>query len=162
MLDIQYLIDMARHYTLEEVDAFLADPGRRTDEFAGILANAAEKGRLDLTLHMVQNYNRISRGRDFKSIALHAAAVNGHTALVRELCAMGIDPEGPGYELRPLYMAALLNHIDIVDELIKAGAHLEAANKNGKTALMKAREEGHEEIVRRLLAAGAKDLPPVP
>jgi len=43
----------------------------------------------------------------------------------------------------------------VVEQLLRAGAQSEAANKKGGTALVTASSEGHVEVVRLLLAAGA-------
>ena len=46
-------------------------------------------------------------------------------------------------------------NIEIVDNLIKRGADINAVNKYASTALMKASEKGHKEVVDSLIAGGA-------
>jgi len=52
-------------------------------------------------------------------------------------------------------MAALRGHIEVVRELLAAGADKEHANNSGDTALISAVQQGWTGIVRELLAAGA-------
>lgn len=47
-------------------------------------------------------------------------------------------------------------HTAIVKMLLKAGANVNIADKNGKTALSQARGMGHTEIIAMLRAAGAR------
>jgi ankyrin repeat protein len=48
-----------------------------------------------------------------------------------------------------------MGNIEIVKELIKAGANLDLQDTNGETALMRACKHGHEEIIKELIRAGA-------
>ena len=44
-----------------------------------------------------------------------------------------------------------------VKALLEAGAEVDARDKEGKTALMRATEKGHADIVQLLKQAGAKE-----
>ena len=54
-----------------------------------------------------------------------------------------------------LISAAELGEIDKVKGFLDQGVPVEARNEDGWTALMKATYEGHENIVRELIARGA-------
>lgn len=47
-------------------------------------------------------------------------------------------------------------HLEVVSALIGAGACLNLRDEHGKTALMLALDEGHEEVIRMLTEAGAE------
>jgi ankyrin repeat protein len=55
----------------------------------------------------------------------------------------------------PLYAAAQEGHFHIVQQLLEAGAYVNAAHAEGSTALYAAAAHGHLEVVQLLLAAGA-------
>ena len=59
----------------------------------------------------------------------------------------------------PLQEAAECDDVDIVTSLLEYGVNVDARDVNGRTALYKAVYFNHYEIVRLLLAHGAKQLP---
>jgi len=101
--------------------------------------------------------------RSFISIAatpLHAAAWNGHTAVVDVLIAHGAAVDILNeWGLSVLLTAAEAGHADVVAQLLSAGADINrVANCDeciDETALTIAADRGHVDVVRRLLAAGA-------
>jgi len=54
-----------------------------------------------------------------------------------------------------LHYAACGGYIDVVSELVAAGAHVEQPNENGHTPLMEAATAGHVDVAAVLLARGA-------
>jgi len=61
---------------------------------------------------------------------------------------------------RPLHYAADFGHVEVVDYLIGKGADVDARDKHDITPLLAAVFEGHTEVVRLMLANGArKDMP---
>jgi len=54
-----------------------------------------------------------------------------------------------------LLFAARSGCVDVVEVLVALGADLEACGQDGVTALMHALSNGHEEVARILVAAGA-------
>ncbi|MEJ2289136.1 MAG: serine hydrolase [Deinococcales bacterium] len=87
---------------------------------------------------------------------LHAAALMGDVATVRELLAAGADPNAQdAYGSTPLIIAATFDHPAVAQVLIEAGADLDLQNSDGSTALHAAAFLGRTEIVRMLLEHGA-------
>ena len=52
-------------------------------------------------------------------------------------------------------MASGEGHVEVVRELLRGGASVDQADKNGGTPLYMASARGHVEVVHELLAAGA-------
>ena len=94
--------------------------------------------------------------------ALIAAAHLGHAEVVRVLIAAG----APLDHVNNLGWTALMesivlgnggeNHTDSLDALVKAGANLNIADRQGVTPLAHAKARGYAQMVRILEAAGAK------
>jgi ankyrin repeat protein len=86
------------------------------------------------------------------------AAMRGDRAQVRALIAQGADVNAPqGDGMSALHWAAFRGDTLLTDMLLKAGAKLEAATRNGAyTPLHLASKGGHAAVVRRLLNAGSK------
>ncbi|KAI6780066.1 Ankyrin repeat domain-containing protein 50 [Emericellopsis cladophorae] len=59
------------------------------------------------------------------------------------------------YDLKPLHLAALNGHTQVVELLLKEGADVNAEGGGYSNALQAASSEGHAEIVRLLLEKGA-------
>jgi hypothetical protein len=111
----------------------------------------------------------LSGGCDPKNItspyhgtALIAAAHLGHAEVVRTLIAAG----APLDHVNNLGWTALIesivlgnggrNHTDTLDALVKAGANMNLADREGATPLTLAKARGYAEMVWILKAAGAK------
>ncbi|EME97307.1 hypothetical protein H340_27175 [Streptomyces mobaraensis NBRC 13819 = DSM 40847] len=94
--------------------------------------------------------------------ALYAAAVNGHTELVRLLLEAGAGPDaesaGAGSEGTPLCAAASWGHVGTVRLLLAHGADpgLREERGTGLAPLDWALHGGHEETVQVLIASGAR------
>ena len=99
--------------------------------------------------------------------ALLVACVQGHVAVVRILLRAGADPNQVLTDERahsPLIQASIRGFVQIVDEVISAGANVNYATPTGNiekgfipgtTALIVACERGHVTVVRSLLRAVA-------
>ena len=98
----------------------------------------------------------------YNGTALIAAAHLGHAEVVRVLIAAG----APLDHVNNLGWTALMEsivlgnggkaHTDTLDALVKAGANLNIADRQGVTPLGHAKSRGYAEMVRILEAAGAK------
>lgn len=87
---------------------------------------------------------------------LMLAALDGETALVKRLVAMGADVNKPGWA--PLHYAATRGHLDIMTFLLDEHAYIDAASPNGTTPLMMAAHYGTPSAVKLLLEAGADPM----
>jgi ankyrin repeat protein len=98
----------------------------------------------------------------YDGTALIAAAHLGHAEVVRLLIAA----KAPLDHVNNLSWTALLesivlgnggkNHVDTLKALVDAGANVNMPDRAGVTPLAHARERGYSEMVKILLAAGAK------
>ncbi|MQM06833.1 hypothetical protein Taro_039668 [Colocasia esculenta] len=117
---------------------------------------AAGKGYLDVVIELLKYADKesVARKNQLEYDALHAAAKEGHHAVVQVL--LNYDPGlsqtlGP-LSATPLISAATGGHTLVVEELLlKDPCLLERARSNGKNALHFAARNGHAEIVKVLL-----------
>jgi len=117
-------------------------------------------GMLKLALDGGANAGAITSPYD--GTALIAAAHLGHAEVVRVLIAA----KAPLDHVNNLGWTALIesivlgnggkNHTDTLDALVKAGANLNLANRQGVTPLGLAKQRGFAEMVRILEGAGAR------
>ena len=95
--------------------------------------------------------------------AMTYAAARGFAEIVRRLLGAGVDAgRRYGNDLTALMWAA--GHEDgvgfraaenVINQLLDAGAPIDAADDRGRTALMIAAERGHSEVVAMLIGRGA-------
>jgi len=98
----------------------------------------------------------------YDGTALIAAAHLGHDGVVRQLIAAG----APLDHVNNLHWTAVIEaivlgnggtrHQATLQALVKAGANLQLADRQGQTPLELARARGYGEMVKMLMAAGAK------
>ncbi|HYC62257.1 MAG TPA: ankyrin repeat domain-containing protein [Thermoanaerobaculia bacterium] len=138
------------------VDINMVMPGDGT-----ALIGAARAGEIETVDFLLDNNadpNLASRG---DGNPLIAAAAGGYGEVVARLLDAGADRDAivPGDE-NPLMQAARYGHDGVVHLLLERGADANAqAYEDGvlRTPLRLARNAGHVEIVRMLIAAGAKE-----
>jgi uncharacterized protein len=95
--------------------------------------------------------------------ALHLACFFGHQPCVTMLLARGADLEATSRNMlknRPLHAAAGGRHTAVCAELLRHGAHADAQQQGGYTALHSAAQHGNEALVDALLSAGASPRRP--
>ena len=95
---------------------------------------------------------------------LHIASEKGNARLVRILLGMGADPtlcttSEPGW-IPPLVVATSHGHFECLDSLVNAGALVNAEDRWGNTAVLKACSGGHYDCVSSLLRFGADPTTP--
>eukprot|EP00946_MAST-07B_sp_MAST-7B-sp1_P002287 g2287.t1 len=90
-----------------------------------------------------------------KDQRLFDAVVDDDLELVKVSLKIGAHHHHHKNGYTPLMMAAWLDHKDICDELIRAGAHLEQEDKFGRTPLAIASIRGSEHCGKSLVEAGA-------
>ena len=116
-------------------------------------AQAGDAQLLISTLRFVRNINFT----DFEGqTALHKAAGEGHSDIVKLLLSKGASVEALDYfGDTPLHYAAQGGHTSIVELLLTKGASVETTNNFMDTPLHDAARGGHTSIVELLLMKGA-------
>lgn len=95
-------------------------------------------------------------GLDHHNCEICDAARMNDITLVKDLLAGGADPNQRDLRTSALVTASHEGHMEVVDVLLKAGAHPDLPHvTSGQTALMHAARSGHHELVKKLLKAGA-------
>lgn len=124
-------------------------------ERRGPLINAVQSGDLDAVRAHLAAEADVKHTDGNGLTALHWAADEGRTDIVKELIKAGANVNSRHKQLSPLNLAALRNHADTVAELIRAGADVDYRGPDGLTALGLAEEWGHAETAKILREAGA-------
>src|SRR5688572_8975395 len=110
-------------------------------------------------------YNKVRLLKYFKQkgsnleMALFSAASRGRYEAVQYLLALGINPDERDPDQNndtPLIQAAFGGHLDVVKELIAAGADINAMDKHEQSVVTKARWSGNTELIEYLERLGAK------
>ena len=107
---------------------------------------------MELFLSRGADIHRINR---FGETALMLAAWKNRREAMQWLLQRGARPNRADREWTALHYATFSGHADLVDDLLKAGADINARSTNGSTVIMMAAREGHGTLAQRLMAAGA-------
>ena len=122
-----------------------------------LLMIAAGNGSERLLETLLRNKANILKKNKYGDSAITLAALRGHLPILRRLIEHGgaerINDPGWG----ALHYASFAGHADTVRYLVSMKASLNARAPNGQTALMLATRNGHIEVVRLLLDAGAAE-----
>ncbi|XP_014284421.1 histone-lysine N-methyltransferase EHMT2 isoform X2 [Halyomorpha halys] len=119
---------------------------------------ACKNGDAEKLLSMLSSTN-FSIKDTSSLMALHAAAGNGHLAVVHILVQAGSALESlDKSQYTPLMLAALNGHNNVVKYLIKAGADVAFKGSDGMTALHLAAKIGNLEACHYLLSAANTPL----
>ncbi|CAH1783984.1 unnamed protein product [Owenia fusiformis] len=95
---------------------------------------------------------------------LHCAVMSNDREKIRMLISQGVDinypwsnPSNPSVKdgCTPLLCAVSLNHGEIVELLISAGAYINKCDRNGCTPIFKAAFHGRPNLIERLARSGA-------
>ena len=133
---------------------------------AGFNPNYADKDGNTLLIHAAANMSPAAAGvllqggadpalrNKVGDDALNYAALKGSLPIVQQLLARGV-PVTRRQGWQPLTYAVFGKQLPDYNALMEKGAEPNAVNPNGATALMFAAEQGQEDMVDRLLAAGA-------
>ena len=92
-------------------------------------------------------------------LAIHLAALHGHTNLVTFLVQLGIDVNATNNKNdTPILWACRGNHIETARQLMKLGANLQLQNDKGSSPLYFAVRYGFEQMVTVLIQEGKADV----
>lgn len=131
-----------------------ADPNTTDKEKKTALHLAAMEGRVDAVTSLLSQKARGGAKDMDGSTPLHYAAASGHaavvTALIHALKNKGID-ERNVWRKTPLHSAAERGHVSVAEQLLRAGAKINAIDNSKDTPLHCAARTGHQEVVRRLV-----------
>ena len=121
------------------------------------LQDAAQEGELDFVKWLVEEKKvDVDAMTSYGMTALHNAALNGHTEIVKILVDAKADVDIQNiYGYTALSYAALNGHTEIVKILVDAKADVDIQNFLGNTALSHAALNGYTEIVKILVDAKA-------
>ncbi len=129
--------------------------------YGGLLA-AATRGHADAIRALAANGADLDVWDAYGRTPLHVAAYGAHHAAMRAL----IDAGAPLDHVNNLGWTAVIEaivlgdggprHVETLDTLIRAGANLQLADRNGRTPLELARLHGHDTMVQMLIRAGAQ------
>lgn len=97
----------------------------------------------------------LQRANRFGETALMLAAWKNRKEAVRWLLDHGARPNRTDRQWTALHYASFAGNARLVDDLLEAGADVNARSTNGSTVVMMAAREGHADLAKRLLDAGA-------
>ena len=149
-------LDLLKAICERGVSARVRDKHRRT-----LLIHAAIVGHAEMARYLVDEKKLdVNATGPYDQTALHAAAENGHVAVVRLLCAAGANLDAKtsfrnrqklSNSITALMMAARIGRVDCVQALLTAGAAIDARSTYEETALLHAVYRGHAKVVALLL-----------
>lgn len=120
----------------------------------GLMIGAWE-GNIPLMELFLSRGADIQRANRFGETALMLAAWKNRKEAMRWLLDHGATPNRPDREWTALHYATFAGHAGLVEDLLSAGADVNARSTNGSTVVMMAAREGHAALAKRLLEAGA-------
>ncbi|MCK5892871.1 MAG: ankyrin repeat domain-containing protein [Endozoicomonadaceae bacterium] len=120
------------------------------------LLAASREGHLNMVEHLILKKANVNALRTIKKeSALHAATQNNHSHVVKHLlvCNARTDVRNC-YGQTPLFIAAKLGNVEIVDDLIYSAIKIGTFQREGTDALFIASCSGRSEVVRCLIKHG--------
>jgi ankyrin repeat protein len=123
------------------------DVNRQAPGGSSYLQDAALKGSVKMATMLLRYGARIDASNDTGGTALHDAALGGSPAVIKLLIEHGarIDAVDRESGATPLMVAASMGRTEALETLLKRGADPHIKDRNGKTALDRAREAGFHE-----------------
>lgn len=121
-----------------------------------VLHLAAHNGHLLCLKHIVENGGNLTEKNNSKQTCLHMAACNGQLEAVKYLLKkdMSLIDKKDSNGHTALHMAACNGHADVVQYLLLKAASVSLEDNDGNTALVLAKEAGHDHIADLISKAG--------
>ncbi|NKB33892.1 MAG: hypothetical protein GKR91_12410 [Pseudomonadales bacterium] len=155
------LIEAARYQDAALVSQLLsdgADPNQQQTDGATALHWAAHREDLNLTQILIEAGADVNAVNRLNATPLYLAAKGGNNELIKRLLDAGANPN-VALEMgeTPIMTASRAGAAAGVQYLIEAGANVNTRETSREqTALMWAAAQGHEEVARALINAGAE------
>jgi hypothetical protein len=131
------------------------DPNYVADRIGTGLMIAAWQGNLPMMELLVARGADVNRRNELGESALMHAAWRGQAAAMRWLIGKGALVDSAPKQWSALHYAAFAGQAEAAGVLLDHGADINARSSNGSSVLMMAVYEGHEPLVKALLARGA-------
>jgi serine/threonine-protein phosphatase 6 regulatory ankyrin repeat subunit B len=133
-----------------------ADVRQRDNDGYSVIFTAASDGKTKMVKFLMERGAVINEISTNGASPLYFAAKNGHLSTVKYLIEQGANAEIGYGEWTPLSASANNGYAEVVKVLLESGrVQIDAATKDGETALYKASRKGHADVVKLLLDAGA-------
>ncbi|KAL8670512.1 MAG: hypothetical protein Q9168_004964 [Polycauliona sp. 1 TL-2023] len=135
-----------------------ADPDARPSSETPAIVLAAKNGDSQLVQMLLEHDLDVEAHESGSGTALYTAVAKGKSDIVKLLLSYGADPNNrPSGSDPALYKAVSKQYDDIVELLLQQrNIHIDDTPPGGSTAMYRAAKKGNTELVRRLVAAGAK------
>ncbi|XP_022104646.1 ankyrin repeat and death domain-containing protein 1A-like isoform X2 [Acanthaster planci] len=131
----------------------------RNQEGMTPLLYAAEEGHanvVDLLLRQKADCNVKANEKRKVMAAVHFAAQNNHSSVIKVLCNFGVDLDAQCQGGNTaIHLAAIANQTGALETLIAKGANVNVFNDKKRVALHEATENNLTDVVETLLIAGA-------
>jgi ankyrin repeat protein len=122
------------------------------------LQDAAEIGDLNQVKLLLQNGANVNSTDNRGRTPLYIASLGGKSNVASYLLDHGADPnKGASWKgnQRPLHVAAMYDHVSIIQNLLRHGAKIDSCTSAGETPLHYAAWHGRSSAVKFLLEEGA-------
>lgn len=117
---------------------------------------ASENGHTDIVASLLQAGAEVNHYGSHRGTAIRVAAEKGFERIVKLLlrAGSGVDEADEVHLLTPLMTALDAGHVGIAKRLIESEAVVTVADGNGVTAMERAAEDGHIDLLELMLKVG--------
>ncbi len=115
-----------------------------------LLMRASVNGHTKMVMLLLKRGAEVNYADRFGLTALGFAVLNQHKDIVRLLLKHKADVNGTSRKVLPLILAAETGNIPIAQDLLDAGAKIDARSSQGETALMAAIRNKHHSFIKLL------------
>lgn len=128
-----------------------ADPNTVSGWGSPFIYWCAEKGKIELIDFALEKGADINATNKSGETALHRAAYVGKVDVINHLIDKGANiNQQTIHHATPLFVAVLRDQLESVRKLLARGADPKIRNQNGVSAVVLAKESGHDEIAALL------------